>query len=246
MIAITRSLRLVAGLALLAALQTAGAQSRSADPQPISIRSDCPIEPHPIAINPDVVECHAKFAPLPEIPPEINTGNPQHLEILRARGDVLLEQLDRPEACGKGVKIRAREACAVLVYVIDEEFRQTGLPWTYVVKIYRAAYPNKDRLRDTVLFTVFHNNTEGRFGPGAPNGEVWELLADQRVTVRCKPGMTDFVRNSLANPGVKVKPDLCRPVIGDVRYRPVLVIGRGEAQSVLSRASIKHNFGPAP
>jgi hypothetical protein len=235
---------LFAGMVMFAAMQPASAQASSTvKPQNIGIRSDCPVERHPFAINPDVVECHAKFAPLPIIPPEFNKGNLEHLEILRAKGDVLLRQVDRPEACGKGAKVHPDEACAILVYVIDPEFRQAKLPWTYVVRIYRTNRPAEGRLRDLILYTLQSNNSEGDFGPVGAKDEAWKLLAEQRVKTRCTVAADPFVRDSQAPSGQLSRPDSCHAMGQDVRYHPVLLIGRGEARSVLSPASIRNNFG---
>ena len=103
------SLRLAAGLLLFGAAQALGAQTAGAqasastdfmrvDMSNVVSRDDCPVEPHRKAINPDIIRCHARFAPLPDFPQEINPGNPEHFEILREKADVLLDQLDRPQA----------------------------------------------------------------------------------------------------------------------------------------------------
>jgi hypothetical protein len=248
MFAITRNLCSVAALVLVGAMQPTVAQAPSTVAfQDVSARSDCPVEQHPKAISPAVVACHAKFAPLPTVPPEINSGNPEHIEVLHTKGDALLRQLDRPEACGEGVKVRMREVCAILIYVLDRDYVQADLPLTYVVKIYRTSRPADGDLRDTVVFTVRSNNSEGRFGPEAVDGEVWELLADQRVKIRCKPGLSEFMRGtSSPSADPKGKPDTCRGMDRDVRYYPALLLGRGEAERVLNAASIRYNFGPAP
>lgn len=242
---ITRSLVVI--IAVFAAMQTAIAQQPPEDGvRIVSTRDQCPVEPHPKAINPDVVLCHARFAPLPVMPREIERGNEKHLEILRTRGDDLLRQLDRPETCGRSVKVRMQEACAILIYVLDEEYRQARLPWTYIVKIYRTSRAEGAPLRETVVFTVRSNNTEGRYGSGAIDGEVWQLLADQRVETRCKPGMSEFLRDSnSASADPKFKRDSCRRVGQDVRYRPALLLGRGEAERMLTHAAIRRHFGPA-
>lgn len=247
MFAFAHSLRLAAGLVLFATVQAAAAQAPSTTGfQTVSSRNDCPVEPHPKAIDPEVVECHARFAPLPVLPREINPENAEHVEVLREMGDVLLRQLDRPEACGKRAQVGIAQACAILVYVLDEEYRQAGLPWTYVVKIYRTTHPRKARLRDTVLSTVESNNSEARFGPNAVDGEVWQLLAEQRAKTRCRLGASQFIRDTgSVSANLHRNPDRCNQTGKDVRYRPMLVIGRGEAERVLNKASIRSNFGPA-
>jgi hypothetical protein len=249
MVAIKDSLRLAAGLMMFGVIQTASAQApvrseyTTVDFSTVASRSECPVEPHRKAISPDIILCHAKFAPLPDFPQEINPENAEHFEILREKADVLLEQLDRPNVCNKYARVSPIEACAILVYVLDEEFRQAELPWTYIVKIYRITHPPKQR--DIVVSVVNHNNSELRFGPTSPDGEVWKLLADQRAKTRCKLGASEFIRNSGATSASRERnPDKCDDTRMDVRYRPALLIGRGEAEKVLNRKSIKSAFGP--
>lgn len=254
MTTIKDSLRLVAGLMMFGVIQTASAQApvRSDfnpadmsrfDFSDVTSRSECPVEPHRKAISPDIILCHAKFAPLPDFPQEINPDNPEHYEIMREKADELLEQLDQPKTCSKYAKVSPVQACAILVYVLDEEFRQAELPWTYIVKIYRTTHPAVQR--DTVVSVVNHNNSELRFGPKSPDGEVWKLLADQRAKTRCELGASEFVRNSGAvSASHSRNPDRCDDTGMDARYRPALLIGRGEAAKVLNRESIKSAFGP--
>ncbi len=254
MFSIGRAFGFAAGLMMfgavhIAAVQTASAQAPASadfmqvDMSKVASRGDCPVEQHRKAINPDIIRCHAKFAPLPDFPQEINPDNPEHFEILREKADVLLEQLDRGQACGKFADVRPAEACAILVYVIEDEFRDADLPWTYVVKIYRTTHPREKR--DTVVSVVNSNNSELLYGPNSPDGEVWKLLADQRAKVRCKLGASEFIRNSSAvSSGHSRNPDKCKDTMMDVRYRPVLLIGRREAEKVLNRESIRSAFGP--
>lgn len=257
MFAIGNGLRLAAGLLMLGVMQAASAQTSpqapaqtrdQADYVPFDYaaatsRRDCPVEPHRKAINPDIIMCHAKFAPLPDFPQEINPDNPEHYEILREKADILLDQLDRPQACGKFADVGPAEACAILVYVIDDAFRESDLPWTYIVKIYRTTHPKKKR--DTVVSVVNSNNSELLYGPTSADGEVWKLLADQRAKTRCKLGASEFIRNSRAVSSAHSRnPDKCADTFVDVRYRPVLLIGRREAEKVLNRDSIRSAFGP--
>lgn len=248
MVTIKDSLRLAAGLMMFGVIQAASAQApvrseyTTVDFSTVASRSECPVEPHRKAISPDIILCHAKFAPLPDFPQEINPENAKHFEILREKADVLLEQLDRPKACSKYARVSPIQACAILVYVLDEEFRQAELPWTYIVKIYRTTHPPKQR--DTVVSVVNHNNSELRFGPKSPDGEVWKLLADQRAKTRCELGASEFIRNSGASGANRARnPDKCDNTHKDARYRPALLIGRGEAEQVLNRESIRSAFG---
>jgi hypothetical protein len=242
MFAIVRRIGCLAGLALFAAMLPAAAQG-PAEPETISTRNDCPIEQHPKAINPAVIECHARFAPLPDFPDWINVGNAQHLEIMRKRADVLLEQVAGPEACGEGARLKPIHACAVLIYVLDPEYRQSRMPWTYMVRIYRTNWPSDGDLRRTVLRTVHSNDSEMRFGPVGAKDEVWQLLADQRVALRCNPGKAgSSALREVASDNSSI--ERCTKVAQDVRYRPMLLLGRQEAERVLTPAAIRFHFGP--
>jgi hypothetical protein len=246
MSAFVHGFRLLAGLAMVAAMQPATAQGpQSEAPVEVSSRGDCPIEQHPKAINPDVIECHARFAPLPSFPDWINVGNAQHLEVMRSKADALLEQIARPEACGEGAQMKPQHACAILVYVLDPEYRQGRMPWTYLVRIYRTNWPEDGDLRRTAIKTVASNDSLIYFGPVGAKDEVWKLLADQRVAERCNPGTfgsPSLLRNTSAS--LMSDPERCVGEAQDVRYRPALLIGRQEAEMVLNPKAVRFHFGP--
>lgn len=218
----------IAALFLPAALFEASAQ------QPTTATVACGVESHPVAINPDIVECHAAANPLPVIPDVIDEHNAL---FVREQGDWLLHELHKPERCGKNAKLRVGEACAVILYTLDEAHRQTGMPWTYVVKVYRISHP--EDARNTIVFTMNHDSSERRLG--GSNNDAWRLLADVRIQQRCRPRADNRVGSSASSGGLAL-PDSCMRMSSDMRYRPKLVLGRHEADRVLNKASVRRTF----
>lgn len=202
----------------------------------------CPVEPHAQAIDPRVVECHAKFAPLP-IVPTLKSATTEAERM--AYGDWLLQQLNQPEVCGKGAKVGFQEACAILIYTLDPERRRIGEsrsanfegPWTHVVKIYRII-PGKDSGSSTVL-TVSADYSESYVG--RDRGELWNLLAEQRAAERCvNVKSKDYIEDN--NSGQK-KPHSCmRTDAADVRFFPALLLPRSKAELVLGKDAIRRHF----
>lgn len=201
----------------------------------IPLHSNCAIEPHKIAINPDVIECFARYAPLPEVPQYLDETTP---EKLRAQGEWLIRQLDRPAACGKDAKLRSDQACAIIVYELDERFRQADLPFTVLIKIYRISHP--ERIEDTILYAMNHSSSERRIGAGAE--PIWHLLAEIRASQRCQPSKDNKVGTGIASSGMSLRSEPCRRVGDDVRYRPMLLIGRGEAERVFNESAAQRHF----
>ncbi len=200
----------------------------------------CAVESHPKAINPAVVECHAAFAPVPVIPPLIKDTTPEQRD---AAARWLVSQLDQPGVCGKNEKIDSRKSCASLVYVLDKNDRQTGIPvtsaapWVYVVNIYRISHPKDES--EVTLFTINSNASEGRFGPG--KDPVWHLLAEQRVSKRCVEGKTQHVATGVTASGMK--PDACRWLSNsDLRYKPMLLLAHSNAKVVLNKSLVDRVF----
>jgi hypothetical protein len=200
----------------------------------------CPVEPHPKAINPVTITCHAEFAPLPVIPPLTDHSTPEQR---LAVGDWLVRQLNQKGACSSDTKIDRQMACAVLIYVLPEEDRRTGIPlssavpWVYVVKIYRISHPKDPR--KTFIFTVNNDDSEGSYGPD--KNAVWHLLAEQRIVERCKQAKTRHVGTSTSSQGLK--DDSCRgQKSDDVRYRPTLLLPLSKATLVFNKALIARVF----
>lgn len=246
---------LVARMGIAAALlcTAAGASAQGGDPAAalpsstnildIASRDNtCPIEQHAKAIDPAVVECHAKFAPLPVVPvSRSETTEEQRMKY----GDWLLAQLNQSEVCGKGTKVSQQEACAILIYTLDPDRRQVGAPkstnyfgpWTHVVKIYRIT-PGKDSGSST-LMTV--NADNGDSYVGRDRGELWNLLAEQRAAERCAQVKSRAVVD--VNKSGAELPHTCRRTdSADVRFYPTLLLPRSKAELVLSKDAIRRHF----
>lgn len=202
----------------------------------------CPTEPHAIAINPAVVECHAKFAPLPAVPVlRSETTETQRM----AYGDWLLAQLNQPEVCGKDAKVGRHEACAILIYTLDPSQRRVGVPrsanydgpWTHVVRIYRIT-PGKDAGSSTLL-TV--NADDGESYVGRDRGELWNLLAEQRAAERCaRVKSRSYVQDN--NSGKKLPHSCRRTDAANVRFFPALLLPRSKAELVFSKDAVQRHF----
>lgn len=242
---------LVAAAALLCSTVAASAQNSAAGSSPststnildIASRDNaCPVEPHANAIDPAIVECHAKFAPLPVVPAlRRQTTEEQRMEY----GDWLLAQLDQPDVCGDGAKVGRQEACAILIYTLASDRRRIGAPraanydgpWTHVVKIYRLK-AGKDA-GSSVLLTVAADNSENYVG--RDRGELWNLLAEQRAAERCvNVKSRAYVQDN--NSGKKL-PHSCRQTdAADVHFYPTLLLPRSKAELVLSKDAIRRHF----
>ena len=246
-----RGLKGVVGAALLwsamapglALAQTAPDPGQSSNILNIASRDNaCPVEPHPKAINPEVVACHAKFAPLPVIPTFMDETT---AEQRFAYGDWLIEQLNQPEVCGEGAKVGRHEACAILIYVLDERHRVIGAPraanydgpWAHVVRIYRISNPKNPR--NATIEVVTASDAEDYFGD--VRNPVWNLLAEQRAAEECRRvKSTAYTRD---NGSGNALPDSCRRTEGDdPRFMPMLLLPRSKARLVLSEEAIKWHF----
>lgn len=229
-----------AALCSVAAASAQGAATNILDIA--SHANNCPVEPHANAINPAIVECHAKFAPLPIVPVlRSQTTEEQRM----AYGDWLLAQLDQPDVCGKGAKVGRHEACAILIYTLDPKRRQVGLsrsanyegPWTHVVKIYRIV-AGKDAGSSTLLMV---NADDGESYVGRDRGELWNLLAEQRAAERCvNVKSTAYTEDT--NSGKKMPHSCQRTRAADVRFYPMLLLPRSKAELVLGKDAIRRHF----
>jgi hypothetical protein len=202
----------------------------------------CAAEPDANAINPAIVECHAKFAPLPLVPALRSQTTPEQRT---AYGDWLLGQLDQPDVCGKGAKVSRQEACAILIYTLDPNRRRIGEPrsanydgpWTHVVKIYRIT-PGTDAESSTLL-TVSADYSESYVG--RDRGELWNLLAEQRAAERCVNVKSKaYVQDN--NSGKKMPHSCRRTDAADVRFYPTLLLPRSKAELVLGKDAIRRHF----
>jgi hypothetical protein len=207
-----------------------------------SRENDCPVEPHPKAIDPVIVECHAKFAPLPVVPRFMDeTTSEQRF----AHGDWLVEQLNQPDVCGEGAKVSRHEACAILIYVLDPGHRMIGAPraanydgpWTHVVRIFRISHTTNPR--DATIEVVTASDAEDYFGTGRK--PVWTLLAEQRTAEECRRVKSKaYTRDN--GSGAEL-PDSCRRTEGeDPRFYPTLLLPLSKARLVLSEEAVDWHF----
>jgi hypothetical protein len=146
----------------------------------------------------------------------------------------LLERLRRPDACGKESRHRVGDACAVLMYVIDDysSAKEYGLLPTWTVRIGKMSHP--DNIAETVVTVLRNNSSEERFGPD----RVYELL----LPIRLNNKVTEY---EVSGTGTRFD----RPVNlleKQIRYHPALLIGRGRAREIMTREDIKNHFETPP
>ncbi len=193
----------------------------------------CLREPEPVAINPDTIECHAASSPLPVIPHVFDHSEPTQVEAVRKQGDLLLERLNRPDRCGKNAKVGVDQACSLLIYNLGGQWRsgpnKYNGPWVYIVKIYRVKFT--ENIRNSTILAVNNNGSDRRIKSGTGD-EPWMLLADLRVRQECSLSKRSRVTNG----------QLCVHLANDVRYHPMLLIGRGEADKIFTRKAIMNHF----
>lgn len=148
----------------------------------------------------------------------------------------LLERLRRPDACGKDSKHRVGDACAVLIYAIDDysSAREYRLPPTWTVRVGKISQP--DNVAETVITVLRSNSSEDRLEPG----RVYELLLPIRLINR----VTDYaeaegLRRERHDQSVNLRER-------EIRYYPALLVGRGRAQEVMTKEAIQNHFETPP
>lgn len=144
----------------------------------------------------------------------------------------LLERLRGPDACGKDSKHRPGEACAVLIYVIDDyaSAREYGLPPTWTARIGKIS--QSDNITETAITVLRSNSSEDRFGPE----RVYELL----VPIRLNHKVIDYeesyrMRRERADRSVNLREK-------QIRYYPALLVGRGKAGDIMNKDAIRSHF----
>lgn len=238
----------LAAASLFATAVTASAQVPTKQAMPSSILgiassdNDCPVEPHPQAINPAVIECHAKFAPVPVIPLYLDQTTPEQRT---EYGEWLIRQLEQPAVCGADAKVGRFEACAVLIYVLHAKHRQIGAPraanyngpWTYVVRIFRVSHPTDGK--NATIEVVTATDSEDYYGTSRK--PVWNLLAEQRAAEECRKVKSKAYTQD--NGSGTALPDSCRRTEGvDPSFIPMLLVPRSKAELVLNDEAIKRFF----
>jgi hypothetical protein len=144
----------------------------------------------------------------------------------------LLERLQSPDACGEGSKHRAGDACAVLIYVIDDydNAKEYQLPPTWTVRIGKVSRLEKPE--ETVV-TVFRANArEEQYGPQ----RIYELLTPIRVASR----VAEYKATGPSDG--RLRTQSVNFLDQDIRYYPALLVGRGRASEVMTREDITRHF----
>lgn len=150
---------------------------------------------------------------------------------LGCSGDVtsFIERLRSEKACGSQTKYSVDQACAVIIYSLDPEF--TGardLPPIVTVRIGKISALGGGGV--PAVTVVKHNGVAEQFAPDRVYELMLPIRVDARVRVHAKAGTgTRFdEKASLLQHGI--------------RYYPALLVGRGEAASVMTPDSIKRHF----
>jgi hypothetical protein len=144
----------------------------------------------------------------------------------------LLQRLRRSDACGKEAKHGSGEACAVLIYVIDDYFSATeyGLPPTWTARIGKIS--QSDNIAETTVTILRSNSSEERLGPE----RVYELL----LPIRLNHKVIDYeesyrMRRERADRSVNLREK-------QIRYYPALLVGRGKAGDIMNKEAIRDHF----
>jgi hypothetical protein len=148
----------------------------------------------------------------------------------------LLQRLHSPDACGKNAKHKAGDACAVLMYVIDDysSAKEYGLLPTWTVRIGKISHP--DNAAETTVTVLKSNSSEERLGPE----RVYELLLPIRLNNKVtsykeRHEYGDTVRRGRADQSVNLHEK-------QIRYYPALLVGRGRAHEVMTKEAIRNHF----
>lgn len=125
-----------------------------------STRQECGVEPTLRALDPRLVECHARFDPLPPPTPE---GAEQLIVMLREAAD--------------GADVSYSEPIALIITVLDREWWYLPLPKTRYLPVYRVK--GSGSAETTVIGIVSHNGSTTAYN----GGKIRELLLP-RVTLQ--------------------------------------------------------------
>lgn len=136
----------------------------------------------------------------------------------------LLQELKRPDRCGKGAKVAPEEACALVFYRLDEAFTPDALRPPFIIKaIYRVSDPQNPA--DTVMTAPDGKGDLKRY----VGGDLFEPLRNIRANI-CRQD--------------KRTPDQCKATDSrGVLYHPYGILGKVEndREGILSvKAAGKH------
>lgn len=139
-----------------------------------------------------------------------------------------LKRLKATTACGAMKSYSVDQACAVIIYSLDPQFMgDLKLPPTVTVRIGKIA---GETLTDTYVSLIKSNGSEERLGPD----RLYELLIPIRLDER-------VIINPDAGTGRKADQKVGLYERG-IRYYPALMVGRGEASRVMTKAAVKAHF----
>lgn len=137
----------------------------------------------------------------------------------------LLEELKRPDTCGKGARLQSDQACALVFYKLDDAFTPDRLRPPLIIRaIYRITEP--ENLADTVLMMP-----DGK-------GDLQRYMREDLFYP---------LRNIRANICLQDKrmADRCRATDSKgVLYRPFGILGKGEndRENILPAKSASRHF----
>jgi len=137
----------------------------------------------------------------------------------------LLEELKRPDRCGKSAKLRVEEACALVFYKLDDDFTPDSLRPPFIMKaVYRITEP--ENLADTVMTMPDGKGVLKRY----TSEDLFEPLRDIRANL-CRQD--------------KRMPDQCRATENKgVLYRPFGILGKleNDREDILPAKSASKHF----
>jgi len=145
----------------------------------------------------------------------------------------LLARLRRPDACGKEASNPRHDACAVLIYVIDDydNAKEYSLPPTWTIRIGKVS--RSEKIEETAITVFGAKGFEENLGPE----RIYELLAPIRLASRIAeyrlPGGMAPARRPNQSVNFLDK---------DIRYYPALLVGRGRASEVMTAEAINKHF----
>ncbi len=137
----------------------------------------------------------------------------------------LLEELKRPDRCGKGAELRPTDACALVFYKLDDDFTPDRLRPPFIMKaIYRVS--DAENLADTVITMPDSKGILQRYS----NGDLYEPLRDVRANICLKDKRSQRCRTTESK---------------GVLYKPYAVLGKieNDRESILSVKSAHKHFG---
>jgi hypothetical protein len=204
----------VAGVALIGAVLLGQSALERADGQspPASIQSVAS-RPQPNKnLSPDLIDSRPIVAYFDDRPmPDTVRG--------------LLEELKRPDTCGKGARLKPEQACALVFYKLDDAFTPDRLRPPLIMRaIYRITEPGN--LADTVLMMPDGKGDLQRY----MNQDLFYPLRNIRANICLRD---------------KRMADRCRATDSKgVLYRPFGILGKGEndREDILPAKSANKHF----